>query len=182
MMSALLLQLDLSKVVFLDESGCRVGMRRERGWGIAGVRVVGQRPGRHCKNISMLGAIGLGRRPLLMTHKGGVGTEVFGRFVNKRLLGWLRKGDIVVMDNLRAHKRPEVRQAILDAGAAPIYLPPYSPDMNPIEFWWADIKRQLRKLALDSEPELLMAIRRLRARLTDAKIACWYRHVQAQLK
>lgn len=181
-MSALLLQLDLSKVVFLDESGCRVGMRRERGWGLSGARVVGQRPGRHCKNISMLGAIALGRRPLLMTHKGGVGTVVFVKFVKRRLLRWLRKGDIVLMDNLRAHKRPEVIEAILAAGAVPLFLPPYSPDMNPIEFWWADIKRQLRKLAIDSEPELLKAIQRLRARLTSAKVASWYRHVEALLK
>jgi transposase len=180
-MTALLLKLDLSKVVFLDESGCRVGMRREHGWGFSGERVVGSRPGRHCKNISMLGAIGLARRPLLMTHKGGVGTEVFVKFVRQRLGRWLRQGDIVVMDNLRAHKRPEVIQAILDAGAAPLYLPPYSPDMNPIEFWWADIKRQLRKLAIDSEPELMVAIRRLRARLSGAKIASWYRHVEALL-
>jgi transposase len=181
-MTALLLQLDLSKLVFLDESGCRVGMRRERGWAPSGKRVVGQRPGRHCKNISMLGAIGLGRRPLLMTHKGGVGTEVFVNFVRRRLTRWLREGDIVLMDNLRAHKRPEVVDAILAVGAVPLFLPPYSPDMNPIEFWWADIKRQLRKLAIDSEPELLTAIARLRKRLTHAKIASWYRHVEALLK
>lgn len=181
-MSALLLQLDLTKAVFLDESGCRVGMRRERGWGPAGARVIGSRPARHCKNISMLGAIALGRRPLLMTHKGGVGTEVFAHFVTKRLVRWLRPGDVVLMDNLRAHKRPEVIDAILAAGALPFYLPPYSPDMNPIEYWWADIKRQLRKLAIDSEADLLVAIRRLRGRLSNAKVAGWYRHVQAQLK
>lgn len=181
-MSALLLKLDMSRVVFLDESGCRVGMRRERGWGFAGKRVVGRRPGRHAKNISMLGAIGLGRRPLLMTHQGGVGTDVFVKFVRQRLTQWLRRGDIVLMDNLRAHKRPEVINAIVDVGAVPIYLPPYSPDMNPIEFWWADIKRQLRKLAIDTEPELLAALRTLRGRLTEAKIASWYRHVQALLK
>lgn len=181
-MSVLLLQLDLSKAVFLDESGCRVGMRREHGWGLSGARVVGRRPGGHAKNISMLGAIALGRRPLLMTQKGGVGTEVFAEFVTKRLVRWLRKGDIVLMDNLRAHKRPEIIKAILAAGAAPIFLPPYSPDMNPIEFWWADIKRQLRKLAIDTETELVEAIRRLRARLSDAKVAAWYRHVQDQLK
>ena len=181
-MSALLLQLDLSKAVFLDESGCRVGMRRERGWGRSGARVIGSRPGGHCKNISMLGAIAIGRRPLLMTQKGGVGTEVFVRFVKQRLVRWLRAGDVVLMDNLRAHKRPEIIEAILSAGAVPIFLPPYSPDMNPIEFWWADIKRQLRKFAIDTEPELLEAIRRLRARLSGAKVAGWYRHVQAQLK
>lgn len=116
-----------------------------------------------------------------MTHKGGVGTEVFAEFVTRRLARWLRKGDIVLMDNLRAHKRPENIKAILGAGAAPIFLPPYSPDMNPIEFWWADIKRQLRRLAIDTEPELVEAIRRLRARLSDAKVAAWYRHVQDQL-
>lgn len=117
-----------------------------------------------------------------MTHKGGVGTEVFLRFVKRRLLRWLRNGDIVLMDNLRAHKRPEVLEAILAVGAVPLFLPPYSPDMNPIEFWWADIKRQLRKLAIDSEPELLAAIRRLHSRLTYAKVASWYRHVEALLK
>jgi transposase len=129
----------------------------------------------------MLGAIALGRRPLLMTHKGGVGTEVFVQFVRKRLARWLRKGDIVFMDNLRAHKRPEVIKAVMEAGALPIYLPPYSPDLNPIEFWWADIKRQLRKLGIDSEPDLLVAIQSLRKRLSQARVAAWYRHVQAQL-
>ena len=180
-MCALLLKLDLTKAVFLDESGCRVGMRREHGWGLSGARVVGSRPGGRCKNISMLGAIALGRRPLLMTHTGGVGTEVFAAFVTRRLVRWLRKGDIVLMDNLRAHKHPAIIKAILEAGAAPVYLPPYSPDMNPIEYWWADIKRQLRKLAIDTELDLIEAIRRLRARLTDAKVAGWYRHVQDQL-
>ena len=130
----------------------------------------------------MLGAIALGRRPLLMTHKGGVGTEVFVQFVRKRLVRWLRKGDVVFMDNLRAHKRPEVIEAVMEAGALPIFLPPYSPDLNPIEFWWADIKRQLRKLGIDSEPDLLVAIQSLRKRLSQARVAAWYRHVQAQLK
>lgn len=153
-----------------------------RARGRSGARVIGSRPGGHCKNISMLGAIAIGRRPLLMTQKGGVGTEVFVRFVKQRIVRWLRTGDVVLMDNLRAHKRPEIIDAILAAGAVPIFLPPYSPDMNPIEFWWADIKRQLRKFAIDTEPELLEAIRRLRARLSGAKVAGWYRHVQAQLK
>lgn len=130
----------------------------------------------------MLGAIALGRRPLLMTHQGGVGTDVFLKFVRNRLTRWLRKGDVVFMDNLRAHKRPEVIQAVLKAGALPVYLPPYSPDLNPIEFWWADIKRQLRKLGIDSEPELIAAIRSLRNRLSQARVAAWYRHVQAQFK
>lgn len=181
-MAAMLLRLDWAKAVFLDESGCRVGMRRERGWALSGKRVVGKRPARHCRNISMLGAIALGRRPLLMTHKGGVGTEVFVQFVRKRLVRWLRKGDVVFMDNLRAHKRPEVIEAVMEAGALPIFLPPYSPDLNPIEFWWADIKRQLRKLGIDSEPDLLVAIQSLRKRLSQARVAAWYRHVQAQLK
>jgi transposase len=108
--------------------------------------------------------------------------DVFLKFVRKRLTRWLRKGDVVFMDNLRAHKRPEVIEAILAAGALPVYLPPYSPDLNPIEFWWADIKRQLRKLGIDSESDLLLAIRSLRKRLSHAGIAAWYRHLQAQLK
>jgi transposase len=181
-MVALLKRLDPASLVFLDESGCKTGMRREYGWAPSGERVVGRRPGRRGKNLSVLGAIALGRRPVLMTHEGGVGTIVFHRFVKRRLVPWLRKGDFVVMDNLRAHKRPEVIAAIIAAGAIPIFQPPYSPDLNAIELWWADLKRQLRTLALDTVEKLRAGIRRLRASVPARKIAAWVSHVLGQLK
>ena len=127
--------------VFLDESFCNTAMAREHGWAPIGDRVFGKRPGGTWKTFTLIGAIRLGARPKLMTHRGPVTAKVFLKFVRERLVPWLRAGDIVFMDNLRAHKTAAVRAAIERVGAVVIYLAPYSPDMNPIELWWADVKR-----------------------------------------
>jgi transposase len=111
-----------------------------------------------------------------MTHRGSIDGRTFLRFVRKYLVPWLRRGDVVVMDNLNSHKMKAVRAAIEGAGATPVYLPTYSPELNPIELWWADMKRALRKLAIDVEADLRHAARRLRARLPTAKIAAWFRY------
>ncbi len=104
-------------------------------------------------------------------------------FTRTRLVPWLRRGDVVIMDNLNMHKMVAVRAAITAAGATPIYLPTYSPELNPIELLWADIKRALRSLALNLESELLDAVRRLRRRVALTKIAGWFRRAfsEAQL-
>ena len=88
------------------------------------------------------------------------------------------------MDNLNFHKMKVVRDAIEAVGATPIYLPTYSPELNPIEMWWADMKRVLRKLAINDESELRRAARKLRAVLPLAKIAGWFRKArrEAQIK
>ncbi|MFP2929664.1 transposase [Pyxidicoccus sp. 3LG] len=75
-----------------------------------------------------------------------------------------------------AHKVKGVRQAIEAVGACVVYLPAYSPDFNPIELWWADLKRQLRKLAPRAVDELARAVRRLRAAAPLAKLAAWFRY------
>ncbi|WP_394840412.1 transposase [Pendulispora rubella] len=82
--------------------------------------------------------------------------------------------------NLNIHKMRVVRDTITAAGGIPIYLPTYSPELNPIERLWADMKRQLRTLALNIDSELLHAIRRLRASTPIAKIAGWFRHSIAE--
>jgi len=130
--------------------------------------------------VSLIGAIRLGERPRLMTHRGSVNGAVFLRYVKHCLAPWLRRGDIVIMDNLNFHKMKVVREAIEEAGATPIYLPTYSPELNPIEMWWADMKRILRKLAINNESELRKAARRLRAALPLAKIAAWFRKARRE--
>lgn len=125
--------------------------------------------------MSLLGAIRLGEKPRLMTHRGSIDGRTFLRFVRQYLVPWLRPGDLVVMDNLNSHKMKAVRAAIEAAGALPVYLPTYSPELNPIELWWADMKRVLRKLALDVEADLRRAARRLRAQLPLTKIDGWFR-------
>ena len=150
-------------------------MRREYGWTARGLRVHGSKPGRTWKTLSLVGAIRLGERPKLMTHRGSVDGRVFLHFVKRRLCPWLRRGDIVVMDNLNSHKMTAVREAIESVGALPIYLPTYSPELNPIELWWAHLKRDLRTLKIDAQDQLERAVRRLRGSTKIENIAGWFR-------
>ena len=163
------------RLVFIDESFCKTGMRREFGWSLRGTRVVGSRPFRAWKTVSLIGAIRLGAKPKLMTHAGTVDGRTFLRFVRTRLVPWLRPGDVVVMDNLNMHKMRTVREAIEAAGAVPVYLPTYSPELNPIELLWADLKRALRTLGINEQEDLRRAVRALRRRVPQRKIAGWFR-------
>lgn len=164
------------KLVFLDESYSATGMRRDFARSRRGSRAFATKPFGKWRTLSLIGAVRTGSRPKLMLHRGAVNGRVFLRFVRRRLAPWLRRGDVVLMDNLPVHKVRGVEEAIEAVGAVLVYLPPYSPDLNPIELWWADLKRQLRKLALDSEAELAAAIRRLRASVPIEKIGAWFRH------
>jgi transposase len=177
---ARLAALNAKRLVFIDESYCKTGMCREHAWSARGTRAAGVRPGRSWKTVSLIGAIRIGERPRLMTHRGSVNGAVFLRYVKRCLAPSLKRGDIVIMDNLNFHKMKVVRDAIEAVGATPIYLPTYSPELNPIEMWWADMKRVLRKLAINSEPELRRAVRRLRAALPLAKIAAWFRKARRE--
>jgi transposase len=127
-------------------------MRREYARSLRGQRVTGTRPFR---TISLIGAIRLGERPKIMTSKTSVNGAIFLRFVKTRLAPWIYPGDIVVMDNISIRKMRVVSEAIGDAGGLPVYLRTYSPELNPIERLWADMKRRLRTLALNAQDELL---------------------------
>jgi transposase len=176
MIATLLLAVKPKQLVFLDESWCTTAMAREYGWAPIGERAVGLRPGRSWRALTLIGAIRLGKKPKLMTHTGAVNGRVFLRYVRTRLGPWLRRGDVVVMDNLGAHKVRGVREAIAAVGACVVYLPPYSPDMNPIELWWPDLKRQVRTAAPRTEAGLAATVRRVRAGADISKIAGWFRH------
>jgi transposase len=164
------------QLVFLDESYCKTGMRRDRGWARKGERSISFRPFRRWKTLSLVGAIRLGAHPRLMTHDGAVNGPIFLRFIRRYVVPWLCPGDVVVMDNLNFHKMLAVRAAIEAVGAEALYLPTYSPELNPIELWWADLKRHLRKRAADSADALVSTVRRLRRALPLAKITSWFRH------
>ena len=153
-------------------------MRREFGWSMRGERAFGKRMGASWKTLSLIGAMRLGERPRLMTHRGAVNGRTFLRFIRERLAPTLRFGDIVVMDNLSTHKMKSVREAIERVHATVVFLPTYSPELNPIELWWGDIKRILRTLAIDTEAELAKAARRLRAKLPLDKIKGWFRYAR----
>lgn len=163
------------RLVFIDESFCKTGMRREYGWSRTGTRVPGKKPGGYWKTMSIVGAIRLGAKPRLMTHRGAINGRIFLTFVRTRLAPFIGPGDVVVMDNLSFHKMTVVREAIEATGASAVYLPTYSPELNPIELLWSDLKRSLRALAIDTQDELAKAVRRLSARVPPEKIEGWFR-------
>ena len=167
--------INADRLVFIDESFCKTGMRREYGWSEVGKRVTGKRCGASWKTLSIIGAIRLGERPRIMTHRGAVNGRVFSTFVRTRLVPFIKSGDVVIMDNLNFHKMLRVRQLIEATGAAAVYLPTYSPELNPIELWWAHLKRELRRLAIDEQGALARAIRRLRSATRLENIKAWFR-------
>ena len=115
-----------------------------RGWGPKGERVRSFAPHGHWRTLTFLGALRYDRLTAPCVFDGPINGESFRAYVEQQLVGVLKPGDIVVMDNLGSHKSPTVRQMIRGAGARLWYLPPYSPDLNPIEQVFAKIKHWMR--------------------------------------
>ena len=137
--------LDTGNLLFIDETGASTKMARLYGRAQRGRRVVGRVPWGHWKTVTLVA--GLRRDGLVAPFviDCPMNGAIFREYLRRCLVSALRPGDIVVMDNLGAHKRDEVRTLVADAGASLLYLPPYSPDLNPIEQAIAKIKAQLRK-------------------------------------
>lgn len=121
-------------------------MCRLRGRSLIGQRLVAKVPHGHWKTTTILSAVGLRGAFAPAAFDGPTDREVFLAYVEQALAPRLRPGDIVVMDNLQPHKAAGVRQAIEATGATVLYLPPYSPDFNPIENLWSKLKTHLRSV------------------------------------
>src|SRR5271154_2385153 len=136
------------KLVFIDETFTKTNMTRLRGRSTRGTRLIDKTPHGHWKTSTFIAALRHNRLTAPFTIDGAVNGEIFLTYIRQVLVPTLRKGDVVVMDNLGSHKVPGVREAIEAAGATLVYIPPYSPDLNPIEMVFAKIKSILRKKAL----------------------------------
>jgi transposase len=137
----------VDQLVFLDEFGATTTMQRTHGRAPPGERVVSKVPHGHWKVISTIAAMTVRGIESSASFDGATDTELFLTFVREGLLRMLRPQQVVVMDNLPAHKSPQVDRLIESAGARVLRLPPYSPDYNPIEQAISKIKSVLRKLA-----------------------------------
>jgi transposase len=124
----------------------------------------------------MLGALSLDGVEAMMTNVGATNAAVFRRFVDEHLIPILRKGDVVVMDNLGAHHATGIREAIESTGARVIYQPPYSPDLNPIEPCWSKVKSILRKIGARTVTTLTSAIHKAAARVSLDDADGWFTH------
>jgi transposase len=168
--------IDPKHLVFVDESGATTSMTRTHARAERGVRVEGLVPGGHWKVTTMLGAIRRDGVAAVSSIDAATDGETFLSFVREALSPTLRRGDVVVMDNLSAHKVCGVRQAIEAQGARLLYLPPYSPDLNPIEPCWSKVKSRLRSLAARTTQALGQAIQDAFFQVTSDNLAGWFHH------
>jgi transposase len=136
--------LDPQRLVFIDETWIKTNMAPLRGWGARGERVRGFAPHGRWRTMTFLGALRCDRLTAPCVFDGPINGECFRAYVEQQLVPCLRQGDIVIMDNLGSHKSAQLRRIIRAAGARLWYLPPYSPDLNPIEQAFAKIKHWMR--------------------------------------
>lgn len=168
--------LDPTRLVFLDESGVNTGMTRLYGRAASHERVVEAVPDTRFHRTTILSSIRLDGTIIPITFEGALNGSIFKAYVTECLAPTLRPGDIVVMDNLSSHKVSGIVAAIEDAGALVLFLPPYSPDFNPIELMWSKIKAILRKLKVRSVEFLEDAIAYALGSITPSDIAGWFKH------
>ena len=140
-------KLDPERLVFIDETGTSTNMARLRGRAPRGERLVSKVPHGHWKTTTFVAGLRTNALTAPCVIDGPMNGDAFLAYVEQILVPTLKPGDIVVMDNLSSHKRPAIREAIEAAGARLFYLPPYSPDFNPIEQLFAKLKAALRKAA-----------------------------------
>ena len=138
-------RIDRRRLVFIDETWVKTNMAPLRGWGPRGQRLRAMVPYGHWKTMTFLAALRHDRIDAPWVVDGPINGELFQLYVRQILVPTLTPGDIVVLDNLGSHKSHAVRNAIRAAGARLFFLPPYSPDLNPIERVFAKLKHLLRK-------------------------------------
>lgn len=135
---------DPHNLIFVDESGLNLGMTRLYGRAVIGERVHDCCPRARGENVSLIGALSMDGLIATMTIPGSVNTDVFLTYIQEILAPQLWVGAAVVMDNLPVHQAVVIREAIQAVGARVIFLPPYSPDLSPIELCWSKLKQCLR--------------------------------------
>jgi len=168
-------RIDLDRLVFLDESGVSTQMTRLYARCRGGARIHETTPDGRWKILTILGAISTRGMIATMTVEAATDREIFLAYLDEVLCPKLRPGDVVVMDNLSSHKVQGVRERIEAAGAQLLYLPPYSPDLNPIEKVWAKLKQLLRAAKARTKEALDQAITELLPMLTADDAKAWFR-------
>lgn len=169
-------RVDHRRLVTLDEAGLNLAMGRSHAWVQRGQEYVEPRPRNWGDNLTLIGAIRATGWVTLGTCWRAMNTAIFVRWVRTRLAPRLRRGDIVLLDNLRAHLAPAVRRWIVARGATVRFLPPYSPDFNPIEPAWSLVKKRVRTHAPRTATALRRVARAARHAVQPHHCGAWFRH------
>ena len=168
--------IDVKNLVFIDETGLNLAMIRLYGRCEGGGRIYDDRPGNTGKNITLIGAISDEGLIAAMTFTGGLNTAIFLVFIEKILLPQLWDGAIVAMDNLPVHYAEIAKTLIESVGAKVKFIPPYSPDLSPIELCWSKLKEIIRSAKARTIEALDAAITMAINAITDEDALNWFHH------
>jgi transposase len=166
----------IEKLVFIDESAAKTNMTRTRGRAPRGVRVIEKVPHGHWATTTMISGVRSTGPCAAAVVTGATDSEIFLAYVEHVLVPELTEGDVVVLDNLQPHKAKGVREMIEAAGAKLLYLPPYSPDFNPIENMWSKVKQYLRSAAARTFDALQEAVTSALNTITPDDCVGYFRH------
>jgi transposase len=169
-------QIDPAKVVFIDETWAKTNMTRRYGRSALGTRLVEKTPDGRWQTTTFLGALRVEGFIAPLTVEGAINGPLFRAWIEQHLAPVLKPGDIVVMDNLSSHKVAGVREAIEAAGAELRYLPPYSPDLNPIELAFSKLKKLLRDGAERTVDKLWELCGRILEQFTESECRNYFQH------
>jgi transposase len=166
-------------LIFLDESGAKPDINRRYARSQRGFRIHDHTPGSWGKPITMIAAIGVGTGIIApWTMRGAMNTRTFLQWLRRHLLPALKDPTTIVMDNLRVHHVTAVQDVIEDAGHTVVFLPPYSPDLNPIEMCWSKTKADLRRRRPKTARSLQTQFHRSIRTVTESDIAAYFRHTR----
>lgn len=167
-------EVDPEKLVFIDESGVNIGLTRNYGRSQGKTRVKDYVPFNRPVRTTVVSSIRVNGEYAYKIMDGAMNAVSFKDYIASKLLPTLKDGDIVVMDNLSSHKVEGIKETIESAGATVKYLPPYSPDLNPIELLWSKMKSQLRKFKIRLKEFLPEGIRRALSLFTQSDCVNWF--------
>lgn len=168
--------LEPDRLVFLDETWVKTNMTRPRGRSLRGTRLIAKVPHGHWKTTTFLAGLRTSGLVAPLVIDGAINGDVFVAYVQQQLKPVLQPGDIVIMDNLSSHKRCEVRDTIESVGAELWYLPPYSPDLNPIELAFSKFKWLIKSAKERTVEGLWNACGKLIERITEAECRNYLSH------
>jgi transposase len=169
-------RLSQRRFVFVDESGVNTAMTRRYGRAPRGERAHDSAPRDYGSHTSVIGAMGLRGLVAALTVEGAVDTDCFNAYAERVLGPRLRRGDVVVLDNLTAHWASRIEEVAEARGARVLWLPPYSPDFSPIEQCWSKIKAYLRGAKARTREQLEKALTAALGLVTKADIRGWFKH------
>ena len=132
------------RIVYIDESGIDLSICKDRGWGKKSEKLVGKKSGKYYERTNIVAGLVNNKAIAPMVFNGSCNTQLFEAWVEQFLIKELKPGQVVIMDNASFHKSQKTKELIESVGCKVMFLPPYSPDLNPIEKFWANMKRWIK--------------------------------------